>query len=226
MSHTYYEWFKQDKIFGAQFIYCLDRSLQQLFRKMERASERGKIGADDLSESADKLLQKLDDGYEVTVNLPAALQPIQAAPVVRASAPLAITDGTTSSSGGAAHPPKKKRKGAGTPGPAGEAGSQIVANSSPCTAWTLPEGKRYADFFQGRTQSTQNWPVVPDDRLGSRSPAPLCIRFQATSSCRRNCRLAHVTRASLEPAARRIADDKFVAAYATTNDTSTALVVT
>ena len=224
MSPTYHDHFRQDKIFGAQFIYCLDRSLQQLFRKMERANDRGDIGADDLGKSAAKLLQKLDDGYVVTVKLPHVLQPAPVVPALaaRASAPLAITDGTASSPGA---PPKKKRKGPGTPGPAGEAGSQIVANSSPCAGWTLPDGKRYADFFQGRTQSTQNWPVVTDDRLGSRSPAPLCIRFQATSSCRRNCRLAHVSRASLEPAARRIADDKFVTAYATTAETSTALVV-
>jgi hypothetical protein len=41
MSPTYHDHFRQDKIFGAQFIYCLDRSLQQLFRKMERANDRG-----------------------------------------------------------------------------------------------------------------------------------------------------------------------------------------
>ena len=179
--------------------------------------------SDDLRRTAEDLLQKLESGFEVAVRLPKALQPpppvILPASAARATAPLAITDGSSSSG---APPTRKKRKVAGTPGPVGEVGSQVVTNASPCSAWRLPEGKLYADFFQGRTQSTQNWPVVPDDRLGNRSPESLCIRFQATGACR----LSHVSRASLEPAARRIVDDKFVAAYAATDATSTALVTT
>ena len=74
---------------------------------------------------------------------------------------------------------------------------------------------------KGRDQSTKNWPVVPDNRLG----APLCIRFQATAACRRNCRLAHVVRASLDATVRGTVDARFVAAHAAA-PTSTALVVT
>jgi hypothetical protein len=227
MTPVYFEQFQADPLFGAKFLYCLDRSLQQFFRRLELPNERDTLESDDLRRTAEDLLRKLESGFEVAVRLPKALQPpppvISPASAARATAPLAITDGSASSG---ATPTRKKRKVAGTPGPVGEVGSQIVTNASPCSAWQLPEGKRYADFFQGRTQSTQNWPVVPDDRLGNRSPAPLCIRFQATSACRRNCRLAHVSRASLEPAARRIVDDKFVAAYSATDATSTALVTT
>ena len=228
MTPVYFEQLKGDPLFGSKFRYCLDRSLQQFLRRLELPNERNTLNSDVLLRNAEELLQKLESGYEVAVRLPQALQPpppaISPAPAARAAALLALTDGSPSS--GAPPARKKRKQGAGTPGPAGEAGSQIVTNDSPYSAWKLPDGKRYADFFQGRTQSTQNWPVVPDDRLESRSPAPLCIRFQATSACRRTCRLAHVSRASLEPATRRIVDDKFVAAYATTDATSTALVTT
>jgi hypothetical protein len=101
----------------------------------------------------------------------------------------------------------------------------LVQNPAPHVAWQLPDGKRYAEFFQGRDQSTKNWPVIEDERLGARSPAPLCIRYQATAACRRNCRLAHVTRASLDVATKRKVDDRFLAAYAAPA-TSTALVPT
>jgi hypothetical protein len=113
----------------------------------------------------------------------------------------------------------------GTPGPAGEAGSQIVTNTLPYPAWTLPEGKRYADFFQGRTQSTQNWPVVPDTRLGNRSPAPLCIPIPGNSRLSSKLSPRPCPRAAIDPAARRLVDEKFVAAYAAP-ETSTALVTT
>ena len=223
MSPLYHERFQAESLFGAKFIYCLDRSLQQFLRRLERPDERASVGSADLLHRARELLSKIDEGYDVTVRLPAALQPIPVAvapPKAAAAAPLALTDGAP-----AGTPAKKKRKVGTTPGPPGEAGSQVVTNASPYPAWTLPEGKRYADYFQGRTQSTQNWPIVPDTRLGNRSPAPLCIRYQATAACRRNCRLAHVSRAAIEPAARRLVDDKFVAAYAAPA-TSTALVTT
>ena len=225
MSHLYHERFQAESLFGAKFIYCLDRSLQQFLRRLERPDERVTVGSNELRERAVDLLSKIDEGYDVTVRLPSALQPrppVAKPSTAAAPSPLAITEGGRAE--GTA-PAKKKRK-VGTPGPAGEEGSQVVTNASPHSAWKLPEGKRYADFFQGRTQSTQNWPVVPDDRLGSRSPAPLCIRFQATTACRKNCRLAHVSRTTLEPAVRRIVDDKFVAAYSVTPETSTALVTT
>jgi len=222
MSPLYHERFQAESLFGAKFIYCLDRSLQQFLRRLERPDERDSVGSADLLHRARELLSRIDEGYDVTVRLPAALQPIPVASGLNnagASAPLALTEGAPTGT-----PAKKKRK-VGAPGPAGEAGSQIVTNTSPYPAWKLPDGKRYADFFQGRTQSTQNWPVVPDTRLGNRSPAPLCIRFQATAACRRNCRLAHVSRTAIDPAVRRLVDDKFVAAYAPP-ETSTALVTT
>jgi hypothetical protein len=222
MSPLYHERFQAESLFGAKFIYCLDRSLQQFLRRLERPDERDSVGSADLLHRARELLSRIDEGYDVTVRLPAALQPIPVASGLNnagASAPLALTEGAPTGT-----PAKKKRK-VGAPGPAGEAGSQIVTNTSPYPAWKLPDGKRYADFFQGRTQSTQNWPVIPDTRLGNRSPAPLCIRFQATAACRRNCRLAHVSRTAIDPAVRRLVDDKFVAAYAPP-ETSTALVTT
>lgn len=225
MSILFHERFKNESHFGPKILYCLDRNLQQFFQQMENRDQReGELSPTFLRDKAMDLLNLIDGGYDVTVRLPTALQPPPPTPAAQANSglaepPLAITDG-----GG---PPKKKgKKTNGAPGPVGEPGSAIVQNPAPHQAWQLPEGTRYAEYFQGRAQSTKNWPVVPDDRLGSRSPAPLCIRFQATSACRRNCRLAHVSRASLETGARRIADEKFVAAYAATPTASTALVVT
>ena len=227
MSILFHERFKTEAHFGPKFIYCLDRSLQQFFCQMESRTERASVRTHALRDKAADLLNLIDGGYDVTVRLPSALQP-QASPGPPAGAAVpvpAITDGTTSGA-----PLKKKGKrtpsGSGTAGPAGEPGSAIVTNDTPHPAWQLPEGKRYAEFFQGRAQSTQNWPLVPDERLGARSPAPLCIRYQATAACRRSCRLAHTARASLDPAVRRLCDERFRTAYATVPVASTALVPT
>lgn len=224
MSILFHERFKNESHFGPKILYCLDRNLQQFFQQMENRDQReGELSPTFLRDKAMDLLNLIDGGYDVTVRLPTALQPPPTTPAAHASSALATPPlALTAETGG---PPKKKGKTTnGTPGPVGEPGSAIVQNPAPHQAWQLPEGTRYAEHFQGRAQSTKNWPVVPDDRLGARSPAPLCIRFQATSACRRNCRLAHVSRASLEAGARRIADEKFVSAYAAT--ASTALVVT
>ena len=217
MSVIFHDRFKSEPQFGAKFVYCLDRSLQQFFTQVERRNEE-EVRPNYLREKAADLISMIDGGYEVTVRLPSALVP----PSPNSTAvPLALPASTSA----AGEPAKKKARKAGSPGPAGEPGSMVVQNMAPYPAWRLPDGKRYAEYFQGRDQSTKNWPVVPDDRLGARSPAPLCIRFQATAACRRNCRLAHVVRTALDTTVRGTVDARFVAAYAAV-PTSLALVVT
>ena len=198
-----HERFLNEQHFGTKFLYCLERNLQQFFNHMSDWGSRTQVDLwpNFLRDEAAKLLNLVDGGFEVTVRLPSALQPV--ASLAAPSIPLAIE----ASPAGA--PAKKKGRKAGTPGPAGEPGSMIVQNPAAHAAWKLPEGKRYSEFFQGRDQSTKNWPMIEDERLGARSPAPLCIRFQATAACRRSCRLAHVTRASLDVATKRKVDDRF-----------------
>ena len=231
MSMHFHERFRSEAFFGPKFIYCLDRSLQQLFIRMENPLDRASVRSDTLTTKAAALIDRLDSGFDIAIRLPSPLQPpvpaATAVTITAAAAPTAITNGTTA--GGAA-PRKKSRRsadsGSGSAGPPGEPGGALASNTTPHPAWQLPEGRRYAEFFQGRAQSTRDWPLVPDARLGARSPAPLCIRFQATTSCKWNCRLAHTSRSNLEPAVRRICDDRFTTAYANSQETSTTLVTT
>lgn len=145
----------------------------------------------------------IDGGFDTAVRLPSALQPTT----------LAIADSTTAGAPLRKKGRKRSTGTAGTAGPAGEPGSTLIQNDTPQTAWQLPDGKRYAEFFQGRAQSTQNWPIVADDRLCVRSPAQLAHTVE----------LLPLTR----QCAGRICDDRFrTIVYAVPPATSTALVVT
>ena len=103
MTQTYCERFKAEEVFGAKFIYCLDRSLQLFFRKVEKGD---RVSSNELADRAEDFLARIEGGYDVSVRLPTSLlpAPTPAAHTPNANAPLAITDGATQ--GG---PAKKKR---------------------------------------------------------------------------------------------------------------------
>jgi hypothetical protein len=137
MSVIFHDRFKSEAHFGAKFIYCLDRSIQQFFTQVELCNEE-EVRPNYLQDKAADLISMIDGGYEATVRLPSALVPPP-------PANLALPASTSA----AGEPAKKKGEKSGTPGPAGEPGSMVFQNSSPHHSWRLPEGKRYAEYFQG-----------------------------------------------------------------------------
>ena len=87
MSVIFHDRFKSEPQFGAKFVYCLDRSLQQFFTQVERRTEE-EVRPNYLRDKAADLISMIDGGYEVTVRLPSALVPPSS------SAPLALPTST------------------------------------------------------------------------------------------------------------------------------------
>jgi hypothetical protein len=50
--------------------------------------------------------------------------------------------------------------------------------------WTITAGRRYNEFFRGRTESVRNWLLVEHGKR-------MCVRYQATGKCNTSCRLSH-----------------------------------
>ena len=120
MSVIFHDRIKSKAQFGAKFVYCLDRSLQQFFTQVERRNKE-EVRLNYLRDKAVNLISMMDGGYEVTVRLPSSLVP----------PPPAILALPASTSAAGEQPAKKKGKKSGTPGPAGEPGSMVIQNSPP-----------------------------------------------------------------------------------------------
>ena len=114
MNVIFHDRFKSKAQFGAKFVFCLERSLQQFFIQVERRNEE-EVRPNYLRDKAADLISMIDGGYKVPVRLPSALVP----------PPPAILSLPASTSA-AEEPAKKKGKKSGTPGPAGEPGSIVI----------------------------------------------------------------------------------------------------
>jgi hypothetical protein len=62
-----------------------------------------------------------------------------------------------------------------------------VTNPNVNPDWAIPEGRRYIDFFRGRTENVRNWPIVDNGKR-------MCVKYQATGKCNTLCRLSHKSR--------------------------------
>ena len=166
--------FLGDKTFGSQFLYTIDLSLQTFFDRMVR----GEDCATYLVDRATELMEKLQSGSTLGIQLPSVLSnrtPSSPPPAKRAKS-------TTS------EPSKTKR----SPRHA----SDEHHNEHPYKTWLPPKGDDFLDLFPARAPGKVKWPKVVDARLPKKKktnrPAPLCVRFQMTLQCTHGCPLAHV----------------------------------
>jgi hypothetical protein len=199
--------FKSEKDFGAKFCYSLDRHLQTFFNKVTRWEDMATEGQPRyLSNKAEELIERLEDGQGLNVVLPLALSTNNA--TTSADKPKragAVTPDTSS----------KKKKAAGGTAPAKDSGNH--SNTEPVAAWALPAGIAYLDLFGSKMPGLKGWPVLLDTRIPKRlnktQKAPMCVRFQSMGKCQQSCSLAHIASSDMPEGARETATARFKVVY-------------
>ena len=220
------ERFKTENLFGAKFVYCLDRNLQVFFAKVSKwdtDNDPHSIDPAYLRNKAEGLLDRIDDGHSLGTILPStiygpagnkrALEKQQ-----EAAAP---EDGPPNNKKGKTNNPYKHAVGGGrgatnnhlTPLSATALlESAEMINDRTVPDWLLPRGTQYHDFFLSKDRSTRGWPLLDDPRLAN-GPAPMCIRFQTMGRCREACRMAHVTAEAMTADNRKRIGERLKEAY-------------
>lgn len=219
------ERFKTETLFGAKFVYCLDRNLQVFFAKVSKwdSIDPQSWDPDYLRRKAEGLLDRIDDGQTLGIILPSTIYG-------PAGNKRAIEKQQEQAGAGDDTPPNKKvrpaisptKRAALTAGPLSTTAlleSAEMVNDRTIADWLLPRGAQYHDFFLSKDRSTRGWPMLDDNRLAT-SPAPMCIRFQAMSRCREACRMAHVTADTMPPDIKRRISDRFKEAYGSRQSSS------
>ena len=212
------ERFKNENLFGAKFVYSLDRNLQVFFAKLSRWStdEPRSLNPDYLQNKAEGLLDKIDDGNTLGTILPTAIYgPAGSKRAIEQDA--AGSDAPNNNKRVKTSP--RKLISNGRPGlnaaPLTSAAlleSAEMKNDKVVAEWLLPKGSQYHDFFLSKDRSTRGWPLLDDERITT-GPAPMCIRFQTMGKCREACRMAHVTAESMTVENRRRIGERLKEAY-------------
>jgi hypothetical protein len=199
--------FKSEKDFGAKFCYSLDRHLQTFFNKVTRWEDMSTDGQPRyLSNKAEELIERLEDGQGLNVVLPAALSSTATTVTTKRAGTVQPETATAK---------KKKAASAGAASTANE--SVNHPNAGIVAAWSLPSGVEYLNLFGSKMPGLKGWPVLMDTRIPKRlnktQKAPMCVRFQSLGKCQSSCSLAHITASDMPEGAREIADARFKAVY-------------
>lgn len=202
--------FKSETDFGAKFCYALDRHLQTFFNKVTRWEDIATEGQSRyLTNKAEELIERLEDGQGLNVVLPVALS------ATATTADKTKRVGTVATGDKAA----KKKKPTAIASPSVVRDAVAHSNTAPVAAWQLPEGIDYLDLFGTKMPGLKGWPVLLDTRISKRlnktQKAPMCVRFQSTGKCQQNCSLAHITSIDMPDSARETATARFKVVYNT-----------
>jgi hypothetical protein len=199
--------FKSETEFGAKFCYTLDRHLQTFLDKMTRWEDLAVDGQPRyLTNKAEELLERLEDGQGLNVVLPVALR------AARSEAPTKKRSGSTTP----VNPDRPKK--AKTDQPDGTTDPQAThTNHELVDEWKLPSGTKYLDVFDAKMPGLKGWPVLLDTRITKKQSrthkAPMCVRFQVAGQCKQGCSLAHVAASAMPDDARSKANALFKAVY-------------
>ena len=219
------ERFKTETLFGAKFVYCLDRNLQVFFAKVSKwdSLDPQSWDPDYLRRKAEGLLDRIDDGQTLGTILPSSIYgPAGNKRAMEKQQEQALA-------GDEASPNKKVRlaispakRAVHNVGPLSTTAlleSAEMVNDRTVADWLLPRGAQYHDFFLSKDRSTRGWPLIDDNRLAT-SPAPMCIRFQAIGKCREACRMSHVTAEAMPPEIKKRINERFKEAYGSRHHSS------
>ncbi|KAI2508557.1 hypothetical protein MHU86_5849 [Fragilaria crotonensis] len=162
-----------------------------------------------LTNKAEELIERLEDGQGLNVVLPVALS------ATATTADKTKRVGTVATGDKAA----KKKKPTAIASPSVVRDAVAHSNTAPAAAWQLPEGIDYLDLFGTKMPGLKGWPVLLDTRISKRinktQKAPMCVRFQSTGKCQQNCSLAHITSIDMPDSARETATARFKVVYNT-----------
>jgi hypothetical protein len=157
-------------LFGAKFVYWLDRNLQVFFAKTAKWDPDDPLSVDPnyLRNKAENLLEKIDDGNTLGTILPSTIY--GPAGAKRAIEQEAVGGRSAPNKKGKAnpnkHPPAAARPNHAAPLTAAALlASAEVSNDRTVPEWLLPKGSQYYDFFLSKDKST---------RGGHYSMTPVC----------------------------------------------------
>ena len=181
--------FQTEDQFGSKFVYSMDRTLQVFLDRVSRSADAPRdVDATYLLRAATELMDHVERGITIAINLPLALSQKNAA---------------KASGEGGSGPAKKAKTAATTPKDSKPAGrgpyhhpSDEHVNDDIHQAWLVPSGVDFQALFPDRAPGAKRWPKFTDHRLPKKNKqpraAPLCVRFQMTARCRYGCSMAHV----------------------------------
>jgi hypothetical protein len=200
---------EKSPLFCTEFIYHLDSVFQTFLYKLGRhyqAPNPIREARNELRRYQVKSIYGTMKGFEFgsipNLTLPSSLT------VGASSAPKRA--GTRASA--AASSPKEKQanraKAQGLP--------WFTKNPCPETAWLLPEGKTYGDYFNTNEESlranVRSWPRLKHH--SSNAMKPICIKYQCVGSCRERCDMAHIPPDKMENSIKQANSKRFAEVYA------------
>ena len=180
--------------FGAQFLYAVDRALQQFFTQVQDVDTISEVdGATRvlLRKKAKTLMDNLADLHPPQVILPSCLSSTRKPPPVKSPKDTGKDIETQD------NPPRSGK-------------ACTVTNPKPEESWSLPEGQTYSKVFKRRSKALQGWPSFP---TGKGTSAPMCVRFQVLKKCRESCLLLHPDPSLMELSAHMKVSAKFKEVY-------------
>jgi hypothetical protein len=202
--------FEEDKLFGAKFVYQVDKIFQEFCRSLSdyaNKQDRHRL-CDSMEEEVHDLLKDIRKERITQFILPSALS--QTSP----------GSGYTPESGaphrGGDNTPRHQDKSASRGDDMTKAPTWWQVSPKPQEAWYIPPGKMYKEFFDTTNPETRKnrtgWPRVKHHRYPS-SLKPICIKYQALKRCKKICSMAHIHPAKLGGDAKVKIQQKFQAIY-------------
>jgi hypothetical protein len=182
--------------FCLKILYAFDKHIQRFYQMVAGLGNPATSHTtvrNFLSSKAERIMEDLADGIAPSVILPASL----ANPHPENTPEDVITPVTRT--------PKERGKSQDSTSP--DVNKEVQAG------WKLPQGVTYASLFSGPSPNLGGWPILQDTpRL--KGPKPMCIRFQSTGTCRKNCFLAHTVKSKMNPKDAQTATARFKEIYA------------
>ena len=206
--------FEEDKLFGAKFVYQVDKIFQEFCRGLsEYANEPDPVRAarhrlrDSMEDEVDDLLKDIRKERITQFILP---------PALRQSEPISDPRPKLSNPRIGAETPKNQDR-IGTPADdLSRAPEWWQTNPNPQEAWCIPVGKQYRDFFDTTNPETREnrtgWPEVKHHRYPSQLKS-LCIKYQSLKKRKKNCQLAHIDASNIDEATTARINQKFLTVY-------------
>jgi hypothetical protein len=189
----------RDPLFAVKFAYLLDRVFQNFVNELgnfyneERPIHRSRSRLKNYQRDAiDRALTGYDVSSIPNLYLPSSLS----APPPTVPRP---------------EPTRHERRDDRQPEPA-----WWSRNPNPVSNWGLPNGKKYADFYDSRNPdlrgNTLDWPKFPHHKTPDKTK-PLCIRFQAVGQCNAKCYMSHVDPSKLDTVVKATFNARFESIY-------------
>jgi hypothetical protein len=205
---------QDDALFAVKFAYLLDRVFQNFVNRLgdfykDREPIRKARRA--LEASQTRGIERALVGYEVSnaprLFLPNSLRKTFSDPPDDKHQEKGGGGGGGGHPGKSEEPPKEK-----APNP-----KFWTKNQNPVSAWRLPAGKTFPDYFSSQTAekkaNTVDWPKVPHHKHPKKLKF-LCVKYQSTGSCSASCFMSHIDPQNIEGDVRKTIDDRFKLIFA------------